>query len=415
MSIESHVLRYAGIYEEPSNAYQVDHAATPGDFIALPYMEGSLEAQLAMENLSPMTGKMRLDGDDEQVHGPRSCTLACGITLHSHGVNMIATATAPTVTTWAFLRALKAIMGGVSSTGTEADGTVVVATATTATAVEVTTGHGDRWVAGSVIGCEVVSGSGLIEAREVLSVAGDVVSVKQAFSAAPVTGSAVRGGVTVFMTEDPQTSLQALIEGREGHDGLVLRGLQGGISLELPLGGLGQVQLSLAGAGWARVGTSAATIPSYSLFSPMALSPLEVTVPTIGATTRVALEQAEVQIQPQITYAPVRSGRATNTIARMRRQPVRPLVQGTFVVPYEDDTWYTAHTARQRRALFAQCGNVPGSTCLVSVPTIQIDQPQPAESGEGIAGVSVPWRGRHDVEIGSTGELSYSAFRLHFL
>lgn len=416
MSIEAHALRYLGIYEEPDGSYQVDRSGTPGDFLAMPYTEGSLEAQLAQEPLDPQLGKMRLDGTDVTVHGPRSCSLSASVTLHSHGVDMIATATAPTVSTWAMLRALKAIMGGVVATGTEAASTLVVADATTTTAVEVTTGHGDRWVPGSVIGCEVVSGSGLIEAREVISVAGDVVSVKQAFSSAPVTGSAVRGGVTLYMTEDPRTSLQALIEGRENTDGVILRGLQGGYTLELPLGGLGQVQLALQGASWARLGASSATIPSYPIFAPMALAPLEVTCPVVGATTRVLVPQSEVTITPAIVYAPQRSGAATETIARMRRQPTRPLVSGTFTTPYEDDTWYTAHSARETRALFAQAGNVPGATCLISVPTIQVTEPpQMAESGEGIAGQTVTWRARHDTAIGGTGELGYSALRLHFL
>jgi hypothetical protein len=164
------------------------------------------------------------------------------------------------------------------------------------------------------------------------------------------------------------------------------------------------------------VGSSAATIPSYSVYSPMALAPLEVTVPTVGATTRVLVEQSEVTITPGIVYAPVRSGAATHTIARMRRQPVRPLVSGSFTAPYEDDTWYTAHSGREDRALFAQCGNLPGSTVLISVPTIQIHEPpQPGASGEGIAGQVVSWQARHDAAIGSTSEVSYSALRLHFL
>ena len=410
MSIEAHVLRWLGIYEETAGNYQTDHSGTPGDFLALPYREGTLEAQLAQEPLDPMTGKMRLDGTDEVVLGPKSCSLSASVTLHSHGQDLDGDVTPTTL-----LRALQTIMGGMTATTDESAQTTVQA-GTTTTVVNVTTGHGGRFEAGGVIGCEVVSGSGLIEAREVASVSTDAVTVKQAFSATPVSSSAVRGGITVYMTEDPTSSLQALIEGREATDGLYLAGLQGGFSLQLPVGGLGEIQFALQGAGWGRVGSSSATIPSYSIFSPMALSPLEVTVPTIGSTTRVVVPQSEVTITPQIVYAPQRSGAATHTIARMRRMPTRPLVQGTFTAPYEDDTWYTAHSSRTDLALFAQAGNVPGSTCLISVPTIQIHTPpQPGASGENIAGQAVSWQARHDAEIGSTSALSYSALRIHFL
>lgn len=416
MSIEAQELAWLGLYEEPDGSYQTDHSGTIGDFLALPYQIGSLDWQLAQEGLDPMTGKMRLDGQDELVLGPKSCSLAAGVTLHSHGQNLDGDVTPTTKAAWPLLRALQVIMGGMSATTNVSANTVVVVTGTTTSAVEVTATHGTRFVAGGVIGCEVSSGSGLIEAREVESVSGDIVTVKQAFSAAPVTGSGVRGGITCYMTENPATSLQALIEGREATDGTWLGGLQGGFTLQLPVGGLGVLQLALQGAGWGKVGSSAATIPTYSVFSPMALSPLEVTCPTVGSATRVVVPASEITITPAIVYAPQRSGAATHTIARMRRQPTRPLVSGSFIAPYEDDTWWTAHSAREDRALFAQCGNVPGATVLISVPTIQIDAPpQRTASGEGIAGQTVTFRGRHDAEIGSTSEISYSALRIHFL
>lgn len=413
MSIEAQDLAWVGLYEETT--YQEDHSGTIGDFLALPYQIGSVDYALAQEGLDPMAGKMRLDGQDELVLGPKSCSFACGITMHSHGQDLDGDVTPTTKAAWPLLRALQTIMGGMSATSNVSAQTTVQS-GTTTTVVNVTASHGTRFVAGRAIGCVVSAGSGLIEVREIASVSSDAITVKQAFSATPVTGEAVRGSVTCFMTEDPSTSLQVLIEGREGTDGTWLGGLQGGFTLQLPVGGLGVLQLALQGAGWGKVGSSAATIPTYSVFSPMALAPLEVTVPTVGSSTRVLVPASEVTITPAITYAPQRSGAATHTIARMRRMPSRPLVSGSFVAPYEDDTWWTAHSSRTDLALFAQLGNVPGSTCLISVPTIQIDAPpQRTASGEGIAGQTVTWRGRLDAAIGSTSEISYSALRLHFL
>lgn len=414
MSIEVHELAYLGIYEE--STYQSDNSGSPGDFVAMPYVIGTLDAMGAQDALDPNTGRMRLDDMDKKILGPKSCSLSFATTLHSHGQDLDGDVTPVTKTDWGLLRMLQTICGGAITTTNPSAQTTVQAGSTTTTTVEVTTAHGARFQAGGVIGCEVVSGSGLIEAREIASVSSDVITVKQAFSATPVTGSAVRGGTTVYMTENPSTSLQALVEGREGTDGAWYGGLQGGFQIQVPVGGLGQIQFALTGADWGRVGSSSATIPSYSYYSPMALNPLEVTVPTVGSTTRVQVPQSEIVITPNITYAPQRSGAATNTIARMRRMPTRPLVQGSFTAPYEDDTWFTAHSSRTDLALFAQCGDVPGSTVLISVPTIQITEPpKRTPSGENIAGQTVTWQGRLDAEIGSTSEVSYSALRLHFL
>lgn len=414
MSIEIDTLRYIGLYEEPDGSYQVDHSGTPADFLALPYKEGTLQAQGGRAQLDPRTGKMRLDGHDKKVLGIRSCTLNAGVTLHSHGLDLDGDEAPPTTDNWALMRALKAQMGGVFTTTDESVQTVVVAGSTTTTAVEVTTGHGARFEAAGVIACQVVSGSPLLELREVASVAGDIVSVKEAFSAAPVTGTPVRGGVTFYLTENPSTSLQALVEGREAQDGAIYRGLQGGFQIELPVGELGTMTLGLAGAGWSRL-ASGVTIPSYSQYKPMACAPLELHVPTIGSTTRVLVEESAVKFEPQITYAPQKSGAATETIARMRRQPTRPAVRGSFTCPYEDDTWYTARDDREDRAVFAQAGALPGEAMLFSCPTVQITDVKPAPSDSAIAGQTVTFEGRHDEEIGSTSERSYSAIRWHFV
>lgn len=413
MSYESDALHYFGLYEEPNGSYQADHSGTPGDFVPMPYVEGSLDLKGAEEDLDPQTGKMKLDGMDVTVIGPRSCSAAWTTRLHSHGQDLDGDVTPVTKSAWALLRALQTIMGGMVATTNKSAQTTVQAGSTTATAVEVTSGHGDRFQAGGVIGCEIAAG--IIEAREVLSVASDVVSVKQAFSGVPITDSAVRGGITVYLTEDPNSSLQILREGREAQDATWYGGLQGGFTLQLPAGGLGDFQFSLQGAGWDEVGSSSGTISSYSNFGLFGLSPLEVTVPTVGDTTRVALEQSDITITPGIVYGPVKSGAASNTIARMKRGATRGVVQGSFTIPKQDLTWFTARANRDARALFAQLGNVPGYTVLISVPTIQIRMPADAPSGDNIRGISVPWVARHDEEIGSTSELSYSALRIHFL
>lgn len=405
-------LRYIGIYEEPAGSYQVDHSGTPGDFLPVPYREDSLEAQGAREMLDPATGKMRVDGHDKKVLGRRSCSVNVSCTLHSHGLDLDGNTAPPTTANWGLLRALKTIMGG-SFAAPDVGAQTEVLTGSTPTEVTVTAGHGTRFRAGGAIACEVTPGSPVLEAREIKSVAGDTITVKEAFSSAPVEGSAVRGAVTVYLTEDPSTSLQAIVEGRGDTDGAVFRGLQGGFTLELPVGELGTISLALEGAGWERLGVSAKTSPVYQHYEVMALSPLAVHVPKIGDTTLVSVCASAVSVEPAIAYAPVRCGAAPETVGRMKRQPARPVVTASFTAPL-DERWFAARDDREDRAFFVQAGALAGGMVLISLPTVQVTEVQPAPSGENIAGVTVTVEGRHDEEIGGSTEEGYSALRLHF-
>lgn len=415
MSYELDALRYAAIYEEPAGSYAIDHSGTPGDFLPLPYMEGGLKADGDQPPLDPKTGKMLIDGADVQVLGPKVVQGSIAMRLHSHGLDLDGDLASPTTSNWALARLLKAIMGGMESTGTEAGQTTVQA-GTTATAVTVSVGHGDRWLPGQVIACQTVSGSSNLEAREVLSIAGDVVSVKEAFSATPVTGTPVRGGVTFYLTEDPNTSIQLLVEGREGSDGGWFGGLQGGFGIELPLGDIPTLTWELqVAAQWVRLGSSGATIPSYSHYEPVDTTWSELTVPTVGSTTRVALEQSEMSFEPGITYAPKKSGRGVNTIGRARRQSNRIPIKVSWTVPYEDDTWYTAWSARQTRAFFLQIGQLAGKLVLLSAPSIQVVKVSDAADAEGIRGLKVEANGRHDAALAASSDRLRTALRLHFV
>lgn len=418
MSIEPDALNYVGVYEEPAGSYQVDNSDTPGDFLAFPYEEGTLQFSGMEQVLHPAPGKVRKDGDVEGVIGPRSCTGTLTATLHSHGTDCDGQADPPTKSTWALLRVLQTIMGGVLLDGgtSETSSSQTTVQSSTTTTVTVDAGHGSRFAAGGVIACKTGAFSDALEAREIKSVSSDTITVKEAFSASPVASSPVRGGVTVYLTEDPDSSLQVLIEGLEGSDGAVYRGMQGGFSLTLPVGGLGQIAFALAGAGWSNMDVDGgATNPVYGVYQPIALDPLTLSVPVMGSTTRNVVEESELTVEPGITYAPQRSGAAAETIARMVRRESRPVIQGSFVCPLEDRTWWIAKEARTKHAIFAQCGATEGQIMLISIPTVQIVDVQRAPSGEGIRGQRVTFRGRHDEDIAGSTEVGYSALRIHFV
>lgn len=354
MSIELDALRSLWVY--PESTYQADQSGTfPMGFLAVPLKEGTLQAKGTRDQLDPLAAKLRADGHSRKVLGKRACTLGFGVTLHSHGVDLDGDVSAPASSSWALRMILEALMGGSFATTNPGAQTTVQA-GTSTTAVVVTTGHGARFEADGVIACQTVSGSSVLELREVLSVSGDTVSVKEAFSATPVSGTPVRGGVTVYLTEDPQTSLQFVTEGQESSDRAVYRGMAGGFKIDLKVGELAALMFDLKGAGWDRMSNASPQALSYANFSPMPLMASELHVPTVGSTTRTAVDYSAVTVEPSLVYEPVRAGGATETIKRMRRQATRPFAKASFVTQYEDQTWYTARDDRENRALFLQIG-----------------------------------------------------------
>jgi hypothetical protein len=415
MSYEINALRSLRIYTEPANSYGVDNSATPADFIDVPMTEGFAMGAPAREMLDPMLAQVRLDGRAERVAGKRSAAMQIAMLLASHGVDMVGNETQPSATTWALRRLLTAVIGGVSLTGTEASATTVQA-GTTSTVVNVTTNHGDRWTPNSPIGCIV---NGALEVREVLSVSTDAITVKEAFSATPTTGQSVRGGVTFYPTEDPDTSMQFIAQGRETADHFLYRGMQGGFQIEAKPGQFAKATFDLKGCAATKLSDhSGINVPSIANWSPVACVATAFTAPTVGSSTLTPVYASDVTVQLGFAYEPVTAWGGTETILRMRRQRPRDGVLGrvSFVVPYEDSTWIAARDDREDRALFMQIGNAPGATILVSFPTVQVVDVQRSASATQISGQTVVCETRHDTSAAAdTTERRYAALRLHFL
>ena len=364
MSIELADLKYLGLYEEPSGSYQVDRSGTPGDFLAFPYIQQSLTPAPNREALDPQTGRMRADTFEQQVLGVKRAGGQFSTRLHSHGLDCDGDVAPPTESTFALMRALKICMGGVLATGTEAGQTTVEA-GSTSTVVNVTTGHGDRFTPGHAAGFETVSGSSALEVREVLSVAGDAVTLKQALTAAPVVGQPVRGSVSAYLTERPDTTGQILVESREADDRATFRGLNGGFSVEMPLNELGTIAFDWQGAAWDRLGSSAQTIPSYSNYNPFLLNPVCVIVGTVGSTAAAILDQSAVTFEPQLAYEMQISGKGTNGVVRqIASRPPAPCA-----APSRSPTKMTRGSTRGGTARIGRCSSSPATSPAGSSPS----------------------------------------------
>lgn len=392
--------------------FGVSQAASPANFLDMPYVEGSVNVTKTTDQLSPQSTQGYLDQYELDVRGKKSLTFGCTTHLSGTGTALDGVNAAATTTTWWLARLLETIMGGLNTPSTPGAATQVQAGSTT-TVINVTVGHGVRFVAGGAIACIV---NGRYECREVLSVATNAVSVKVAFSGTPANGTQVLGAYTFFMTEDPVNSLQFLLEGRESSDRWVLAGCQGGLGLNVTIGELAQLSLNLTGALWEQLSPTTFTPGTLSLYNPVALVDSEFIVGTVGSTTRNLVSAQALTWTPGITYTPITTPAGVNTLLGFRRTRER-VVTGSFQ-PYFDASatpdWYTSEASRSSLALFQQIGSATTGSgmVLLSAPTVQIDVPQRADNN-GLSGLAVTWKARHDAATAGGSDLARSAFRIH--
>lgn len=412
MSIEDARLGRLRVYIEPNGSYAVDNTSNlSGDFVDVPYVEGSAQTNNGLSWLDPQTTKQYLDSYDEKIAGPKSCTLSFDALLSPPTTSLTGNGAPITESTWWLARLLKTIMGSLTAPATSG-ATTEVQSGTTSTVVNVTTGHGVRFSKGTGIGCVV---NGRYEYREVLSVSTDAVSVKVAFSGTPTTSSTVRASYTFALTENPDASLQLVLEGAEAYNRFAFLGLQGGFSLDVTTGQLPKISFALTGASWMKLSNAALAAASITNFKPSASFNSEFIAATVGSTTRTVVHAQGETWTPGITYEPVSSSSGVETIARMRRVRNRA-VSGQFN-PYFDSSgldWHALAAARTKLAMFKQIGSSTSEGgVLLSAPTVQILTPQRAQNGN-LDALQVQWEGRHDEAVASpTTDFHRSAFRIH--
>ena len=413
MSIEDIRLgRLRVAVETTRAAFAVSQAASPSNFVDMPYVEGTVQPTKTWDNLAPNSTQGYLDAYERDVLGKKSAALSLTTHLNKTGIELNGTVAPLTASTWWFARLLQTIMGGLSTSSSPGVNTQVQA-ASTATVINVTVGHGVRFTAGGAIACIV---NGRYECREVLSVATNAVSVKVAFSGVPATNSQVLGAYTFHLTEDPVDSLQFILEGRETSDKWLLAGMQGGIGFNVSTGELAQMTMTLAGALWEQLTPGAFTPGTLANYNPVAVVDSEFIVGTVGSTTRNVVNCQAQTWTPGITYTPITTPAGVNTMIGMRRTRARA-VSGSFQ-PYLDAAvlpdWYTSNSSRANLALFQQVGSAltGGGMVLLSAPTVQITTPQRADNG-GLSGLAVNWAARNDEATAGTTELQRSALRVH--
>src|SRR5688500_1832643 len=254
MSVEVHSLQRVRVDVEAAGSYLTDGTGTLGNYEDVP-CQGVAQVTLTRDENDPMIVQQFLDQHSEKVVGRRSWSLSFTCNLASTG-----TAAGSTVAAISDVLGtmLKAVMGGENlSTGTTVNdaGAAVTDYDLTATA---------GWVSGVVGGTTI---SGAVQWRPVKTLAGSNITHALATTAAPANGAVVYGSACYSFTEDPDTSLQFIVQGAEGNDGWVLLGGQGSFSINIPRTGIPTVSFQFSGPYWLHGSECAgsASLDAYTL------------------------------------------------------------------------------------------------------------------------------------------------------
>lgn len=408
MSIENRTVARLRLREEPAGSYELDMTSAGTSFtsfVDVPFISGSLQVSPMVKMLPTDHVQQFIDGYSEEIPGPKSWKLSFKMHLAPTGV----AANASTTSVESVLATLQKIcMGGISlSAGTDMASGVSTAGCT------VTTGHGSRVPVGTAVGIGVQTTPQSFEVAEVKSQSTDAITWKRVTATTPVTGAVYRSS-TIYLKEDPDTSMQFALDFVETDERLILMGGQGSFTVEIGNGELPTATFSIEGTDWLQYAGSAISVATFTNLAPVAVYGSEFQVCAVGSTSRGVLPISALAINPNLAYENVPYPGRQN-VYRKRRVRSAPSVSGSFTVPYEAATWLTARANKSDHAIFAQIGSAAGNAMLISVPTIQILDVQPVEVGK-LSYQQVSWKARHDAEIGGGAtEITRSALRFHYV
>lgn len=407
MTIEVHALQRMRVDTEAAGSFAVAKAI-PGTFTDVPFSEGTAELTLTQAMLPAQTAQQYIDGYAKDIKGLKSAQLRFSMLLAPTGV---AATNGVTAVQGALGKILAAIMGG-ERLGV---GDLINDATPAVDNFDVTTAA--RFTAGSAIGEQI---SGLWEAREIESVVGSTLTLKHAFSGAPSNGSQILNSATYYLTEDPQTSLQFVVEGAEQSDRWHLFGGQGSFTIDTPIGELPRITFTIDFATWINLSDSALGAATYTNYAPRHIAQSEFLAQVVGTSTRNIVPCSSIQFTPQIAYIPIKTPGGTETILRWRRNRAVPAAQIQFSTYYEAyATWFQERDDRDDYHFALTIGNgvagAQGNMVLLTVPTAQITDVQRIDDG-GISGQRVIAKARLDADAtDQTTEIRRSPFRIHLL
>lgn len=396
-----------------SATFAVEQSASIGSFQDVRY--NTVEATLNQEMLVDAHVNQTPYAQNLDILGRRLCELNIETALMPTGT-ALAAGTAPAYTDHALGYILKAILGGY-----EADQGDVEAGTSTASRLDVTT-SGARWEPGTAVGAVV---GGVIEARSIQAISGQQLTPRVQFSAVPDAGQPAYNSHTFFMTDDPATSLQFVLETADRDDIWWMLGTQlQSLSFDLTVAQLAGMTLNLAGARYLNdtevsnpISGSAIARATLTDGDPVPFvdSYVQFVTASAGAVAPVSLDTSAITISPAIAFEPITSPDGVNGIRRYKMRPAKPILTVEFTIPFENIDFWTQRDARTKKSMFIQVGNTAGNTALIDIPNLQIQNVQRADS-EGLHGITVTAQALEDEwATDQTTELRRSPLRIHLL
>lgn len=422
MTIQIDNIRRVRDYEEPNGSFATDASGTMASFKDSPFDESSISMTLDEPTESPMHAQQHIDGYPEEVIMPRRATLSRKLYLEAQTTRP---STGVTAGQGSLGRLLKSVMGA----ETLQVGTTINDAASTFTGFTVASAAGLS--KGGAIALATGTG-GRIEVREIKNIATNFVTLKHALSAAPANGSPVWAAATYTMSTgdgDVATSIQTAIEGLEQDDRFLLLGGQcpSGITIEAANGARPSATFAHTYASWfyangtntvATLTGSALGTATYTHNQPLVIKDSELRVLTVGTTSLSAtlMPASSFEFTPSIAWKMIPAPGGINNTMQWVRDRSAPIVSGSFTIPYENQTWFTAKTNKTDHCITLQVGSsaTEGAVMIVA-PCCQITDVQ-LVSVDNIRSVKVSWKGRLDTDVTSiTTDVHRSAFRIHIV
>ncbi len=415
------IVRRLRVYTEPAGSFAVDHTGTLGDFADVPLAEGMPQLTLTQETKNPLQALQNLLDYQEEVLGKKSWTLQFTTPFAPTGV---AAGDGTAASVGSIQTMLKAVMGG------EHKGTG----STVATGGWSTAGGGDlATVAGFAANgfAGWADTSGVVHFRPIKSktgATGGSLVLKVRFPGTPASGDVIYSGATYYWTQDPDTSLQFVVEGYEQQDRWVLLGGQGTVTPQLALDGSVQtLQWNITGCDWLEADEAAGSASihgtalgsaTYTNFNPITGQAGRCLVQTVGtqALTGATVDISAIAFSPGMTYQAIPSPSGKQGVLRYRlvRASGTPPVSGSFTTYFTSYADMDARDTKADKLVFYQNGVSAGSVAAIECGTVQFTNVQPVDSS-GIQSETVEFKARLDTGTsGTSSDLAKSPQRFFF-
>ena len=337
---------------------------------AVPFTEANFTRSRTMHEPGLMAQHIDSRGS-RAIVGQKNGTLDVGLNLVGAPVALSSSVT--TIPGFGLEKFLGASMGGVH---VSAGAKIVAVAAPHSFSLE--TGQGNRFPPGSALAVRN-SSTGLYHCSPVLSRSGDQITLAYGLGFTPVSGSDVFAGYNFFLKSDPTGSLQAFLRGDDSDDTWIASGLNGGFTLETPVGELATANFSLAVANHVTGGAQPLGLESYTggadgiafydskvIFTPANSG-------SSAATTRTEVDSPSVSPNVNISYGAIKSQGGVNGIVRWRRLRSVPVAAPELQLYYADNSYFTARDLRTPYRLDVQVGSqVGGNLAFIQFPNNQI-------------------------------------------